>query len=163
MNKIAVLVLASALVFTGCLKKDEGCPYPATSIVAPASEEQQVKDYLTANNIDAVKHSSNLYYQIVEAGTGKTPELCSQIRVNYVGKLTNGNTFDSNPNAVFVLGSLIEGWKKGLPLIKSGGRIKLYIPPSLGYGNNDIKDQGNNVIIPGKSILIFDITLSQVE
>jgi FKBP-type peptidyl-prolyl cis-trans isomerase FkpA len=163
MNKIAVFVLASVLVLTGCLKKEEGCPYPMTNVVAPASEEAQVREYVTANNIDAVKHSSNLYYEILEQGTGKTPELCSQIRVNYTGKLTNGNTFDSNPSAVFVLGSLIEGWKKGIPLIKGGGRIRLYIPPTLGYGSQDIKDQNNNVIIPGNSILIFDLTLIEVQ
>ena len=57
------------------------------------------------------------------------------------------------------MGSLIEGWKMGLPLIQKGGKIRLYIPPSLGYGPNDLKDRNNNVVIPGNSILIFDITL----
>jgi FKBP-type peptidyl-prolyl cis-trans isomerase FkpA len=45
------------------------------------------------------------------------------------------------------------GWKLGLPLIKAGGKIKLYLPPSLGYGNSV---SGN---IPANSILVFEITL----
>lgn len=164
MKKIFGVLFLAGFALSGCLKKETGCPYSPTSIVAPASEEQAIKDYLAANNITtAVKHSSNLYYEIIDAGTGATPELCSQIQINYVGKLTNGNTFDQSNNAVFVLGSLIEGWKKGIPLIKSGGRIKLYIPPSLGYGNQDIKDRDNNVIIPRNSILVFDVTLTAVQ
>lgn len=164
MKKIFVTLFLAGFVLTGCLKKETGCPYSSNSIVASAAEEQAVKDYLDANAItNAVKHSSNLYYEIVTPGSGATPQLCSQIQINYVGKLTNGNTFDSSNNAVFVLGSLIEGWKKGLPLIKSGGRIKLYIPPSLGYGSSDIKDQNNNVIIPANSILVFDVTLTAVQ
>jgi FKBP-type peptidyl-prolyl cis-trans isomerase FkpA len=35
----------------------------------------------------------------------------------------------------------------------------LYIPPTLGYGSREIKDNLGNVIIPANSILIFDIEL----
>ena len=61
------------------------------------------------------------------------------------------------------LGSLIEGWKKGLLMLKTGGSIKLYIPPSLGYGYSDVTDpQTQAVIIPAGSMLIFDVTLSDL-
>jgi FKBP-type peptidyl-prolyl cis-trans isomerase FkpA len=64
---------------------------------------------------------------------------------------------------VFVLGTLIDGWKIGVPLIKKGGQIRLYIPPSLGYGSSDVRDNQGRVIIPGNSILIFDITLIDLQ
>jgi FKBP-type peptidyl-prolyl cis-trans isomerase FkpA len=51
---------------------------------------------------------------------------------------------------------LIEGWKIGLPLLKKGGHIKLYVPPSLGYGPSPNRN------IPGNSVLIFDIRLVDV-
>jgi FKBP-type peptidyl-prolyl cis-trans isomerase FkpA len=54
---------------------------------------------------------------------------------------------------------LIEGWKIGLPLIQKSGKIKLYIPPSLGYGASDIKDNNGVVVIPANSMLIFDVSL----
>jgi FKBP-type peptidyl-prolyl cis-trans isomerase FkpA len=146
----------------GCLKKESGCQYAQSNLIAPASEEQAVKDYLAANNISAIRHSSAMYYEIILTGnSGLTPNLCSQIVSNYSGRLMNGNIFDQQPNAVFVLGSLIEGWKKGLPLIQKGGHIKLYIPPSLAYGDVDVKENGT-VIIPANSVLIFDITLIDV-
>jgi FKBP-type peptidyl-prolyl cis-trans isomerase FkpA len=165
MREIVVVLLCVSTLLTGCFKSDTGCPYSNTSKIAPASEEQALSTYITANNITAVKHGSNMYYQIITAGTGTTaPQLCSNIQINYTGKLTNGNVFDSQNNAVFTLGSLIEGWKYGLPLLKKGGQIRLYIPPSLGYGATDVKDQNTgNIIIPANSILIFDITLTDFQ
>jgi FKBP-type peptidyl-prolyl cis-trans isomerase FkpA len=159
-----VLSLFFVLVLTaGCLKKDSGCPYSPSNTVAPASEEQMVKDYLTAHNIAANKHASNMYYQVLTQGAGNRPELCSKILINYTGRLTSGAVFDQSNNAVFELGALIEGWKLGLPLIAKGGSIRLFIPPSLGYGDTDVKDANGNVIIPGKSVLVFDISLLDVR
>jgi FKBP-type peptidyl-prolyl cis-trans isomerase FkpA len=55
----------------------------------------------------------------------------------------------------FSLLGVIQGWTNGVPLIKKGGKIKLYIPPALGYGANTTSDGR----IPGNSILIFDVEL----
>lgn len=157
------MFMVLAVSAASCLKKDTGCSYQIQRSVAPASEEQAIQAYLSSNNITATRHSSNLYYEVVSAGSGNAPDLCNTVLVKYSGKLTNGTEFDSQANAVFVLGSLIDGWKIGVPLIKKGGQIRLYIPPSLGYGSNDIKNNSGVVIIPGNSILIFDITLTDLE
>jgi FKBP-type peptidyl-prolyl cis-trans isomerase FkpA len=83
----------------------------------------------------------------------------------YKGYLTNGKVFDqtgttSNHEAgtpvTFTLNQLISGWQLGLPLIKPGGKIILYLPASLGYGPYG---QGS---IPGNAALIFEITLVSV-
>lgn len=154
-----LLYVFCVVIFCGCLKKDSGCPYLENPIKAPASEEQAIVDYLSANGITATKHSSNMYYEILKQGVGDSVSLCSQIVIAYTGKLTNGTVFDQQPSAAFTLGSLIEGWKKGLRLIQKGGKIKLYVPPSLGYGGIDLKDRDGNIIIPANSILIFDVDL----
>jgi FKBP-type peptidyl-prolyl cis-trans isomerase FkpA len=52
---------------------------------------------------------------------------------------------------------LILGWQYGIPLVKAGGRIMLYLPPSLGYGSQ------STGTIPANSVLIFDITLQGVQ
>ena len=156
------LILVAA-VFSGCLKTDKGCPFKEANITAPASEQQQIETYLAANSLNASKHTSGLYYQVIMAGSGNTPNLCSVVSVGYTGKLTNGNVFDQQQLISFDLGRVIEGWKKGLPLIQKGGRIKLYIPPSLGYGTVDIKDPNGNVVIPANSILIFDVEIFEVN
>lgn len=161
--KFSWCLLLMGMMFSGCLKSDKGCPYRELNVTAPASEQQQVEAYLSANSITAVKHASGLYYQVVTNGSGVAPQLCSSVSVGYVGKLTNGNVFDQTNFVTFELGRLIEGWKKGLPLIQKGGKIKLYIPPSLGYGGTDIRDNQGQVKIPANSILIFDIEIFDVN
>jgi FKBP-type peptidyl-prolyl cis-trans isomerase FkpA len=54
---------------------------------------------------------------------------------------------------LFPLAQLITGWQLGLPLVKTGGKIRLFIPPTLGYGDRVLDD------IPAKSVLIFDVTI----
>ena len=160
MLKFALSLLAVSLLLTGCLKKEMKCPYLNTNNVAPTSEQEALAQYLTDNNIVATKHRSGLYYQILSDGSGTdSAGLCSDIAIGYVGRLTNGTIFDQQDQAVFVLGSLIEGWKQGIPLIRKGGKIRLYIPPTLGYGSKDIKNNDDEVVIPAQSILIFDISL----
>jgi FKBP-type peptidyl-prolyl cis-trans isomerase FkpA len=163
MMKYSWCLLLLGMVFSGCLKTDKGCPYKETSVTAPASEQQQVEAYLSANAITAIKHPSGLYYQIVAQGSGATPQLCSAVSVGYTGKLTNGKDFDQQNMISFDLGRVITGWQKGLPLIQKGGHIKLYIPPTLGYGAYDIKDINGAVVIPANSILIFDVEMFDVN
>jgi FKBP-type peptidyl-prolyl cis-trans isomerase FkpA len=148
------------VLFYSC-KKESGCGYSDQHVVAPVNEQQAVKDYLNTSNVStALKDSSGFYYQIVGSGEGNgSPGLCSQVELSYTGQLTNGHVFEQTTTA-FTLGSSIEGLRKGLPLIKKGGHIKLYIPPTLAYGSKDIKDNNGTVIIPANSILVFDITMN---
>jgi FKBP-type peptidyl-prolyl cis-trans isomerase FkpA len=163
MQKTIVCLLVIVLLAGGCLKKEGGCPYSESNTVAPQNEQAMIESYLSANTISADKHPSGMYYTIVQPGADASPNLCSQVQVSYTGALTNGTVFDYSSSTVFTLGSLIEGWKKGLPLIKKGGQIKLYIPPTLGYGYSDVKDQNGTVIIPSGSVLVFDVTLSNLN
>jgi len=163
MQKAFVCLLTLSLLLAGCLKKDAGCSFQISNTIAPNSEQTTLANWLASNNITtAIKYSNGMYYEIIQQGSSSSPNLCSQVTVSYTGKLTNGNTFDSESGKVLTLGSLIEGWKTGLPLIQKSGHIKLYIPPSLGYGNMDVTD-GSTVIIPANSILIFDITLMDIN
>lgn len=157
--KFVLCLLVLAIASTGCMKSDTGCSFENSNVVAPATEQQQIEQYLTANGITATKHASGFYYQILQPGSAGAPELCSTVTIAYTGKTTNNTQFDSNTNLVIILGRLIEGWKKGIPLIGKGGRMMLYIPPSLGYGSEDMRDQQGNIIIPGNSILVFDVSL----
>lgn len=92
-------------------------------------------------------------------GTGATAAVNDTITVNYVGTLTNGQKFDSsydrNQPLTIALNSssLIAGWVQGVPGMKVGGKRRLTIPPSLGYGNNPPSG------IPANATLMFDIEL----
>lgn len=167
LKNIALIGLIS-ISLSGCLKgstANDMCSYDPCAVKASANEQQAIETYLGNNNIDAEKHCSGLYYTIETPGTGRTASVCSNITVDYTGKLTNGNQFDASSSGpvTFLLRNVITGWKSGIPLIKEGGRIRLFIPPSLGYGNQDVKDRNGIVVIPGGSILIFDVELKQVQ
>jgi FKBP-type peptidyl-prolyl cis-trans isomerase FkpA len=169
MRKAIAAFFVIIILFVSCYKNkvnNTNCDYDPCALKATAGEITQLQTYLTGAGITtATEHCSGMYYQIDSAGTDKTPSVCSYVSVKYKGSLANGTVFDSTaatPDS-FNLISLIEGWKKGIPLIKKGGKIHLYIPPSLGYGSVDQKDSSGAVVIPANSILIFDIELVDVQ
>lgn len=150
MKKLPVLVLIVLFAIVGCSKKDE-CP--SVNVTAPSSEVATLKAYLDQNNITATADPRGFFYTIKTAGSNSKPTACQTVDVAYVGKLTNGQTFDSSTGVVFPLSNLIVGWQEGIPLIGTGGSIVLYLPPSLAYGS---RSTGS---IPANSNLIFEINL----
>ena len=155
MKKIFCL-LAVAVGFAGCLKNDEPeetCVPREVTTVAAASEISALKGFLSGNGISATEDPRGFFYTIVNPGTGGKPGYCSEVTVKYEGKLLDGTTFDSNNSFTYPLRNLILGWQEGIPLIATGGKIILYLPPSLGYGANA------NGSIPANSNLIFTVDL----
>ena len=159
LKRIIAGVMVMALV-SGCLKDPKPtntCDYDPCAYKAPDSEVQMVQNYLASKGIsNAVKHCSGLYYVIDDPGTGAQPGACSYVSVHYKGSLTDGTVFDERDYQTF-LNRVVQGWTNGIPLIKKGGKIHLYIPPSLGYGSQ------SNGPIPANSILIFDVDLFDVQ
>lgn len=160
MRNLVWCLIGLAFLSGGCLKEDNRCS--PNGSVAPDAEVQAVQEYITNNGITATKHGSGLFYAVVSEGQGSTPNVCSTIKVNFVGKLTNGSIAESNNDILVNLKVAVPGWQIGLPLIKAGGRIKLYLPSSLAYGSGGKMD-GNTVVVPPNSILIYDISLILVE
>lgn len=160
MIKNLFLILSVSFVLSACSKSSvgSGCPYSNSSLVAPTNEIAVLQAYITAYHPAAIQAPSGFFYEITAAGTGASPGICSTITVKYSGYLTTGFKFDENlTGATFALGQLIVGWQKGLPLIKKGGSINLYLPPTLGYGSTG---SGN---VPGNSYLVFVIQLLDVQ
>ena len=156
MKKWFFLLLAPAFILSSC-KKNSGCAAPAPGTVASAAETAYLQNYITANGI-AASSIQGMFYKINSGGSGASPNLCSTITVTYTGKLITGTTdgaqFDASAGQTNLnLDQLIEGWQVVLPLVKSGGSVTLYIPPSLGYGATATGP------IPANSYLKFDITL----
>jgi FKBP-type peptidyl-prolyl cis-trans isomerase FklB len=104
-----------------------------------------------------VTTASGLQYKILEPGSGKNPGPTDEVTVNYRGTLIDGHEFDSSYKrgkpATFPLNGVIKGWTEGLQLVKPGGKIQLFIPSSLAYG-----DRGPMA----HRTLIFDVELLSV-
>jgi FKBP-type peptidyl-prolyl cis-trans isomerase len=155
------------VVAAGCKKDDNTCGYSLSNAVAPAIEQQKLGDSLTAMGIDATLAAPGFYYKINEPGDGAAATSpCSTLAVFYRGGFLDGRGFDSTSSgqpAIFQLWQVIAGWQEALPLIKKGGGITLYIPPSLGYGSKSVEDTAGHVLIPANSNLVFDVVLADVQ
>jgi FKBP-type peptidyl-prolyl cis-trans isomerase len=112
-------------------------------------------------NKAVVELPSGLRYEIVAPGSGPAPKPTETVKVHYTGKLLDGSTFDSSVErkepAEFQLDQVIPGWTEGLQKLSKGGKIKLYVPPHLAYG-----DDGRPGIPPG-STLVFDVELLDIK
>jgi FKBP-type peptidyl-prolyl cis-trans isomerase FklB len=104
---------------------------------------------------------SGLQYEVLAEGDGDTPVPASTVRVHYHGTLINGTTFDSSYErgqpAEFPVGGVIKGWTEALQLMKVGGKLRIYVPHDLAYG-----EQGAGAAIAPYSTLIFDVELLDI-
>src|SRR3989337_2892066 len=85
----------------------------------------------------------------IVVGTGDEAVPGKKVTVHYTGTLTDGTKFDSSVDRgtpfIFSLGpeEVIAGWDQGVAGMKAGGKRKLTIPSSLGYG-----ERGAGGVIP---------------
>ena len=104
---------------------------------------------------------SGLQYEVIKAGTGKSPKATDQVETHYRGTLINGKEFDSSYKrgqpATFPLNRVIPGWTEALQLMKEGAKWKIFVPSELAYGA-----RGPSGIGPD-STLIFEIELLSVK
>ena len=147
MIRLLALALVMLTVFNSC-KKDQ-----------LEVDEKLIKEFIAKNNIPALRHESGLYYQIILPGSGSGIDVNSLVTFNYTGRLLSGVVFEGPTTSpiTYQLGSLIKGWKIGMPLIRKGGRIRLIIPSELAYGRD-----GQGKIKPN-TVLDFDIELVNVQ
>lgn len=146
-------LMAFVIVLTGCQKNNSCQPKTVQS------ENAAMQAIATANGLSATQHSSGLYYEITNPGSGARPSVYSSVSVRYIGKLADGTVFDQSttPTALFPVSNFIHGWQLALPLIQEGGYIKIVVPSSLAYGCYP------NGTIPANSILYFEIDLVDVQ
>jgi peptidylprolyl isomerase/FKBP-type peptidyl-prolyl cis-trans isomerase FklB len=152
MRKILTAVCAVLLLAACGQKKDEAATAKAVAagdaFLAQNAKQEGVKTL-----------PSGLQYKVVRSGPadGLRPQKHDEVKVNYEGKLITGEVFDSSYErgtpAAMPLDALIPGWIEALQLMRPGDEWILYVPPKLGYGD---EDKGP---IPANSVLIFRIEL----
>jgi FKBP-type peptidyl-prolyl cis-trans isomerase FkpA len=118
--------------------------------------------------MSTITTDSGLQYEDTTVGEGAEAKAGQQVTVHYTGWLRNddgsqGAKFDSskdrNDPFQFNLGAgqVIRGWDEGVQGMKIGGKRRLTIPASLGYGA-----RGAGGVIPPNATLIFDVELLAV-
>ena len=106
--------------------------------------------------------SSGLQYEILKKGSGVKPTARQTVTCHYHGMLINGTVFDSSVNrgqtASFPLNQVISGWTEALQLMPVGSKWRLFLPPQLAYGNQQVGSH-----IGPNSTLIFDVELIGIK
>ena len=120
--------------------------------------------------------ATGLKYLITKPSVKYKPLAGDTVLVDYVGRLLNGQVFDTSIKSEaekagtyqqgrpyepikFVVGKekVIPGWDEGLLLLGVGAKATFIIPSNLGYA-----DQGSGDI-PPYSTLVFDVELKDVH
>ena len=103
-------------------------------------------------------------------GAGRVAANGNKVTANYTGWLysataaeNKGRQFDTSigkPPFTFTLGAgqVIKGWDQGIVGMAVGGKRKLIIPPSLGYGSTG----AGGGAIPPNATLVFDVEVVNV-
>jgi FKBP-type peptidyl-prolyl cis-trans isomerase FkpA len=154
-RRILRLAAASAALLLGA------CSDPATAPEADPATASYASS-LNVNIATMRKTPSGLYIGDETIGTGATAAPGTRVLVHYTGWLVDGTRFDTSRDGDgpidFVLGTgrVIQGWEEGLAGMKVGGKRRLVIPPSLGYGQSGFNG------IPGNAILVFEVELVNI-
>lgn len=120
-------------------------------------------------NKNVVELPSGLRYEILKPATGAPGKPGQVATIHYTGALLSGQVFDSSVERKEPIEVLLQaatganpngampGMVEGLLKVGVGGKARLYIPPSLAYG-----DDGFQGIPPGAT-LVFDVEVLGVK
>ncbi|MNJ84575.1 FKBP-type peptidyl-prolyl cis-trans isomerase FkpA precursor [compost metagenome] len=145
------LLLVSALLATACNTYSEEQTHSFNS---------EAENYAKKHHWNYEKLDGGLILEVLEKGSGTEKiQAGSEVALSYKGTLTNGRKFDqTEPGKPFEanLKGLIGGFQLGLLNQVAGTKLRLVIPPQLGYGDDNLDK------IPANSTLVFEITIEKV-
>jgi len=154
-NRFLLAAIALVFTFTACQKQDV---YDREAQLQ--TDREIILKFIADQKLTNVLENDGVFYQVIKEGTGtESLGLTDTAVVNYEGRLlSDGAVFDESEDTVkFALNSVIEGWQRGLPLIKKGGQIRLLIPSPMAYANFSVGS------IPANSPLDFTVDLVDVK
>ena len=127
------------------------------------SESQIPLEGMQLAGFTPLSNISELQIIDILKGNGSTVVEGATIEAHYTGALVkNGVIFQSSHDLgnpiVFGLNQVIDGWTKGVPGMKVGGKRRLIIPAAQAYGANSPSPN-----IPANSDLVFDIELISIK
>lgn len=174
---LLLVLLAAVQSFAACASKP--APQPQEPLAAPAPAEVaspsptpppppppptrdlgEAPPDVEAPPSHALRTSEGVSYILLdgESSTGDSPSINDTVTVHYQGWTTDGNLFDSSINrgqpATFALSKVIKGWQYGLPVMKIGQTIRMWIPVALAY-------DGREGAPPG--MLVFEVELLAID
>ena len=124
-------------------------------------EQNRIVNYAIDEMIPLQRTSSGLFYHIETEGEGSPIQWGDYLQAHYKGYFLDGEVFDaSRPKGKpmeFYVGNMIPAWNEALQLLKPGGRMLLFAPSSLAYGEEGVQDKSGEEVVPPNEPLVFEL------
>jgi FKBP-type peptidyl-prolyl cis-trans isomerase FklB len=156
---VAAAACVVVLALTACWPKEPPPPPAPEKSVAEERRENWFGAAIAAQR-GIEWRSSGLGIEVLQEGSGPLVQRMDKIRINYVGRLLDGTEFDRSPPgkpAVFPVQNLVTGLAAGVTTMRAGGKVRVYIPPHLGYGGVRAGK------IPPNSSLVFEVEVLEIN
>lgn len=152
-----VLVAVALLTLAGCTE-------------SPTLPEFQVIEEVTfASELDIdlstfSETGNGTYFKDIVVGDGDPAIYGESVTITFTGWLVDGTEF-VNTTYTFLMGNnrVPVGLEDGMLNQRVGGTRKIIVPPHRGLGGNPQAHPGGNVIVPGGSVLVYEVALDAVE
>ncbi|HBH47387.1 MAG TPA: peptidylprolyl isomerase [Bacteroidales bacterium] len=174
-NKTAILLcILFALLLLGCKNK----PTQTTSNPSQAEtkeqliqanrlmvkkDKQRILGHIKRKNWDMTETETGLWYQILEEGNGDKAKTGSLVTLEYTLGLLDGTVCytskEKGPKTFEIgRGGVESGLEQGVLLCSEGSKVRLILPPHLGYGL-----PGDGDCIPARAILVYEIEVKTLK
>lgn len=122
-----------------------------------AAADEFLQKNRTAEGVQVT--SSGLQYKVLTEGSGPSPDSTDNVKVIYKGTLLDGTEFDSSKDSAvsFSPQMVVPGFGEALRMMKKGSKWRIWIPPDLGYGPQQLGE------IKPNSLLVFDVEVVDFE
>ena len=137
-------------------------PMPnADSVQQYEKEVKLLRKAIADGKTDVTKDTAGIFYKIIDAGNGKPVNVNDTVTVKYQLRIFGTTEIidqATDKPATFPLNRLIKAWQIAVPLVKTGGKLKIIIPSGFAYS---IRTRAPK--IPPNSILEFDIEVLETK
>lgn len=123
------------------------------------ADAKLINEYIAKNNLKMETAPSGVRYSITKPGTGAMPEGNNLVvKMKYSLTLLDGKEVESSKGAAveMPMNRQVKGLRDGIALIKKGGKGKLIVPSTLGYGE---RQRGS---LPANSVLVYDVEIDDI-
>lgn len=161
---VADAEIRQALEAFDAMMEKRGAAFAEKMAAAAEANLAKAREFLRVNAAKpgVVTRPSGLQYEVLQEGSGPQPTLDDVVSTHYRGTHLDGSEFDAtDPQgepATFPVRGVVPGWQEALPLMKVGGKWRLYVPPELGYG-----EAGSPPVIEPNEVLVFEIELVRID
>ncbi|RZK41176.1 MAG: hypothetical protein EOO90_12265 [Pedobacter sp.] len=157
-KKYSVALLGVVLLFNSCKKEYESIE---------SIDEAKIQDYLSKNNISAIKDPSGFYYQILDQGAGEPLLNKDSVFYQTSVKSLTGTVYFS-PSPYFAEGTYLgyvnpTAYRTAMHSINRGGKVRLIVPSHMAFGKNGSGNIPPNEVIVSEISVLPEKKLWQVE